>query len=159
MIISILAVSFITQMILSNFLTNSLPLFVIPALIVVYPYFKDDLKYLAVCFIYGMFYDIFISSFTLMNTFMFLLIGTIITILNKQWNNNIFNNIIFFVMLDIVYQTVYYFIVSLIENISWTSYLNFSFILKTMIINIIFISILYIVTDKISKKYKIYKID
>ena len=106
-----------------------------------------------------MFYDIFISSYTLINTFLFLLMGTLITILNKQWNNNVINNIIFFVILNIVYQTVYYFMISIIENIPWISYLNFNFILNTMIINIIFISILYIVTDKISKKYKIYKID
>ena len=160
MIISILIFCFIFQMVISNFISGIyLPLFVIPGLIVIYPYFKDNIKYLIICFIYGIFYDIFISSYTLINTFLFLFIGTLITVLNRQWNNNVINNIIFFIILDIVYQTVYYFIISIIDKVSWLSQLNLNFIINTMISNIIFISILYIVTDKLSKKYKIYKID
>lgn len=163
MISGILAISFILQSIFSNFVcvTGSYftPLFSLCALILVYPYFKDKNKFLFVCFLYGIFYDILFSHLLFMNAFLFFLLGIMITILNHLWNNHIFNVILFTVVVISLYRTIYYFLLSIIEKIEWTSLSCIKIVAESLLMNVFYVVIAFYITDFISKKYKIYKID
>lgn len=163
MIVSVLFFSFLFQSIISNFFSTIhsffYPLFITSALIIIFPYFKDHDKYLIVCALYGAFYDILCSSIPLFHIFLFFLLGVIILLLNHQWSNNIFNNILFQVIVIFVYETFAYVLVSIIDGIAWNSIINFKLVGSSLLINIVYIVILYCITDGLSKKYKIFKID
>ncbi len=163
MVISIFSISLILQSIFSNFTrvieSYFTPLFAICALILVYPYFKNKNYFLFSCIFYGMLYDILFSNFLLMHCFLFFLLGIVIMILNHLWNNHIYSVILFTVITIGIYRIIYYFLLSIIEKIEWTSFDCFKMVIEAMMANIIYIIGAYFITDFISKKYKIYKID
>lgn len=163
MIASILITSFLLECILSNFFSPvhafCYPLFVTSALILIFPYFKNRNKYLLVCAIYGLVYDIVASPIFFFHTFLFFLLAIVLLLLNEQWNNNIINNILFQIILLLIYETFFYVMIAMIDNISWNSILNFQLIGKSIVLNIFYIAGMYYATDKISQKYKIDKID
>lgn len=163
MISSVCIISLILQSIFSNFtkVINSYmnPLFAICALIIVYPYFKDKNKFLLVCFLYGTCYDILFSSFLFIHAFLFVLLGYIIMILNHLWTHNILNTILFAILTISIYKVIYYFLLAVIDKIEWTSTACFQMISHSLLMNIFYITILYFITDFISKKYKIRKVE
>lgn len=163
MIISVLLFSLIFQCVFSNFFSplHSIfyPLFVTSALIIIFPYFKDDNKYLITCTLYGILYDILCSPTALFHAFLFLLLGVVILLLNHQWSNNIFNNILFQIIVIFIYETISYVMISIIDKMKWNSVINFNLVGKALISNIIYIALLYYITDRLSQKYKIHKID
>ncbi len=163
MVISVLTFSLIFQNILSNCFSplHSIfyPLFVTSALIIIFPYCKDHNKYLIICSCYGFIYDILCSPILLFHTFLFFLLGVIILLLNHQWSNNIFNNILFQSIVIIIYETISYVMISIIDKIAWNSIINFNLVGRALLTNIIYIAFLYHITDKLSRKYKIHKID
>lgn len=163
MIISVCIISLLLQSIVSNLIpVQSIlldPLFSISAIIVIFPYFKSNNKFLGTCFLFGLSYDILFSSYLFLNSFLFLLIGLVIQVLNRQWNNNILNIAFFQVLAIIIYQVVYYFLLSIIDKIEWNSTVCFHMIGNSLLLNIFYVIGLYYITDQISKKYKIDKID
>ncbi|MDD3341141.1 MAG: hypothetical protein PHN72_02950 [Bacilli bacterium] len=161
MIASICIISLLLQSVTSNLIpihTYLLtPLFSISALIIIFPYFKDKNKYLFSCFIFGLCYDILFSSYLFINSFLFFLIGILILILNRQWNNHIFNIVLFQVLTVFTYQFIYYFLLSIIDKIEWNSAVAFKMVGNSLLLNVLYIIGLYYVTDFLSKKYKIEK--
>ena len=159
---SILIISLLVQSIFSNFLNIHIsffnPLFSLSALIIIYPYYKNKRKFFITVFIFGICYDVLFSGFILIHSFLFLLIGVIIMIMYKLWNSLLLNIIIFQIITIIVYQNFYYFIITIIDKLSWNSLMIFKLVMQSLLANIIFISLLYLITEKISKKYKIRKI-
>ncbi len=162
MIASIYIISIILQSVLSNFLStpNTIlhPLFSLSALIVVFPYFKNKNNYLFSAFIYGMCYDILFSEMLFINSFLFFLLAVVILILNKQWNNTLFNIVLFQVITIFIYQNIMYFLVAIITKIEWNSIKSFSLVLNSLLVNILYVMLIYIITNKISEKFKIEKI-
>lgn len=162
MIASIYIISIILQSVLSNFLStpNTIlhPLFSLSALIVVFPYFKNKNYYLFSAFLYGMCYDILFSEMLFINCFLFFLLAVIILILNKQWNNTLLNIVLFQVIVILIYQNFMYFLVAIITKIEWNSIKCFTLVFNSLPINIIYIILIYIITNKISEKFKIDKI-
>lgn len=163
MISGVCIVSLLLQSIISNLIpinTSLLnPLFSISALIIIFPYFKNKNKYLLTCFIFGFSYDILFSSYLFINSFLFFLIGIVVSILNKQWSNHIFNIVLFQVITIFVYQFVYYFLLSIIDKLEWNSIVAFKMVGNSLLLNIIYIIGLYYITTILSRKYKIDRLD
>lgn len=162
MIASICIISLLLQSVLSNFLSTPStilhPLFAICALILIYPYFKNKNFYFLISFIYGICYDILFSEMLFINSLLFLLLAIIISILNSLWNNNLLNVVLFQIISIFFYQTTMYFLVSIITNVEWNSIVCFSLILNSLLSNIIYIILGYLVIEKISEKLKIDRI-
>lgn len=163
MISSVCVISLILQSIFSNFtkVTDSYfnPLFAICALIIIYPYFKDKNKFLGVSFIYGVCYDILFSNFLFIHAFLFVLLGTIIMILNHLWTHNVINTVLFVILTISIYKVIYYFLLAIIDKVGWTSMTCLNMITHSLISNIIYIILLYFITSFISEKFKIHKIE
>lgn len=155
----IIIISFILESILSNFLPiNSIfyTLLTLLSLILIYPYCngKSNL-YLKYCFFTGLAYDLIYTDTLILNAFIFTFIGFIITRLNLLLSNNCVNDSIMALIVIVIYRIVCYGILLVTANTT----LNLMFLLKSIyssiLINIIYVVLGFIICDKISKKFKI----
>ncbi len=161
MIPIVLIVSFLLDSIVSNFISiNSLlnPLFTIMALIIVFPYFishKSKKNYLITCFVTGICYDLIYTDTLVLHGFLFLLIGYIIGKLNLVLSNNYVNVAIMGLIVIIVYRLVMYAFLLVTANISFDIFTVIKSIYSSLILNMLYVSLVFLITNKISDKLKI----
>ena len=159
-----LIISFLLDGVFSNVITihnNMLiPLLSVMSLIIIYPYFKkDDIKYLEYIFIYGLIYDLVYTDTLILNAIIFTFIGLIIIGINIIISNNYLNIAIISFLVIISYRIMTYFI------LVFTRYLEFNIndllrsITSSLLLNIIYVILMFLITDYISNKYDIKKID
>ena len=159
-----LIISFLLDGVLSNIITihnNMLiPLLSVMSLIIIYPYFKkDDIKYLEYIFIYGLIYDLVYTDTLILNAIIFTFIGLIIIGINIIISNNYLNISLISFLVIISYRIMTYFI------LVFTRYLEFNInslvksITSSLLLNIIYVILMFLITDYISNKYDIKKID
>src|SRR5574344_1473663 len=133
MIIVIMIISFLLDGIISNIVgMNSilLPLTLLTSFIIIYPYFcKDNKKYLIYLIIAGVFYDLAYGDIYLLNVIIFPIMGLFISFLYDNLSTNTFT-----------------FILKLLLVVS---------IYRSLLLNIIYGLILYLITNIISNKFKI----
>lgn len=163
-IVIITIFSFLLEGIVSNIVSiNSslfVPLFSIISLILIYPFFNNDnSNFLKISFIIGLFYDFVYTDTLILNAFIFLTIGYLIKQINKRITNNVFNVIFMSILVISTYRIVTYSVLVFTNYLSW----NFEYLLKSiyssLILNIIFVVIVYLIADYFSRKYRIQKID
>ncbi|MCI9585118.1 MAG: rod shape-determining protein MreD [Bacilli bacterium] len=161
MVILVLIISFILDSIISNLVSINglfLPLFTVMSLIIVYPYFNNKRnKFYLSCFITGIFYDLIYTNTIVIHGFLFLLLGFIITRMNLLLANNFINVVIMGIILIVVYRSLTYGLILITANASFDLFNLFRSIYSSLIMNIFFVSIAYIIIDKISYKFKIHK--
>ncbi len=163
MIIFIIAISFFLESIISSVISlNSLfnPLFTLISLVLIYPYFmNDDAKFLKYCGAVGLIYDLVFTNTFFLNMIVFIIIGSIIKLINITLSNNFINVMIITLLSVIFYLLITYFILIVI------GYKLFSFdyfllvLSRNLLLNCLYSCLVYLITDKLSKKYKILKID
>lgn len=162
MIIGTIIVSFLLESIVSNQIplnTNFFsPCFVLMACIIIYPYFKkNDYKYLLTCGFIGLTYDISFTSTLLFYTVIFVIMGYIIKSVNYLFANHIISTLVNSIISILIYRVLSYVILVLVGYFEF----SFSYLLKgiysSFILNIIYITILYFITEIISQKYHISK--
>ena len=157
-------ISFLLDGVFSNVITihnNMLiPLLSVMSLIIIYPYFKkDDIKYLEYVFIYGLIYDLVYTDTLILNAIIFTFIGLIIIGINIIISNNYLNIVLISFLVIISYRIMTYFI------LVFTRYLEFNIndllrsITSSLLLNIIYVILMFLITDYISNKYDIKKID
>ena len=154
MIYIIIFISLFFEAALSNIVSlNSLflPLFSIVSLPLIWPYFKkNDLSFIAVCTLIGFIYDLVFTSMPYTNTIVFLILSVVIILNYRLFKYNIISSNILSVILIVLYRIIGYFILIII------GYLNFSFdfllksIYSSLIINLIYGIIIYIIIDLIA---------
>ena len=163
MAIIVLIVSFILDSIISNFISlGSLftPLFTLMALIIIYPYYNGDkFKYFLACFVTGIFYDLIYTDTIVIHGFLFVIIGFIITKLNLILANNYINVGIMAIVCIIFYRIIAYSLLLITANISFEWFELFKSIYRSLLANVIYVALLYTITDKISRKLKIHKLN
>ena len=163
MIIFIIVISLLLESIVSNLLpmgTFFNPLFSLVALVLIYPYFNnDDLRYIKYCGILGLIYDLIFTNTLFLNMMIFMVIGLLIKLINITLSNNFINVMLITAINIIVYLILTYLILSIVGYKTFDFNYMFSTITKYLLLNIVYSFIIYIVTDKISKKHKILKID
>lgn len=161
MISSICIISLLLQSIVSNFVsvTGSYlnPLFAVCALILIFPYFKESNKFLLTSFLYGISYDILFSEMLFMHALLFLLLGIVVMVMNHLWSNHLINNILFLLLIIPLYKVLYYFLLSIIDKIPWKSSMCLEMISRSLLMNLFYIVIAFLITDRISKKFGIRK--
>ena len=159
----VIVVSFILDSIISNFISlNSLfmPLCTLMALIIAYPYFNGNIKnYFITCFVTGVFYDLIYTDTIVIHGFLFLMIGYLITKLNLIMSNNYLNVVIMAIICIIFYRFVSYGLLLITANVDFSWLLILKSIYHSLILNIIYVFLVFIITDKISFKFRIKKSD
>ena len=159
MIILVLLVSFVLEGILSIIIpTNSLfiPIFSIIALATVYPLFKDNrIKYLIYASSLGLLYDIVYTNTPFTNTLSFLVTAYIISLIYEYIKVSKFNILLIDIIVILFYQTFSYMFLCIL---SYTKFNETTFIEKlysSIILNIIYGLILYIILEIFRKKRRI----
>lgn len=155
MIAVILIFSFLFEAIFTNIVSiNSIfiPLFLLTSIVLVYPYFKNKkFNYLLVCIILGVFYDIGFSNTIFVNTISFGILSGIIMVCYNYVNYNIYTSNIINVIILITYRVLTYIMLLSINYISFNRNILLKGIYSSLLINIIYGIILYIIIDLLSK--------
>lgn len=160
----IIFISFYLDGIVSNFISINTdllnPLLTLVTLIIIYPYFyNNEKKYYLICFLVGILYDIIYTNTLGLNAIIFLIIGFFVKKINIFISNNFINVSFISLIIIILYRVISFFILILI------GYINLDFnkllhsITSSLLLNIIYTIILYLITDNISRKKHITKID
>ena len=160
MSIIIIIISFFLDSIISNLIgLNSIfmPLCTLMSLIIIYPYYKFKNDFLITSFITGVCYDLIYTNTIVVHGFLFLIMAFIIIELNIVLSNNYINVAIMGIVLIIVYRSLTYGFLLITGNISFDILALFKSIYSSVIINVIYVSLAYIITDMISIKLKIRK--
>ncbi len=159
-----LIISFLLESIVSNFVPLDsvlfLPLFTLVSLIIVSPYFnKKEADYLKLCAVTGLFYDIVFTDTLCFHLLLFVLLGMFISKIMSYINFNFISIFILIPILITLYRTLSYSI------ICFSGFLTFDWtvlgesIYSSFLLNLFYGMILYFITDKLAKKYHIYKVD
>lgn len=163
MIPAVVVLSFVLDNVFSNFVSIHglfMPLFTLMALIIIYPYFNQDAKnYLLTCFFTGLAYDLIYTDTVIIHAFLFLIIGYLIMKLNLIFSNNYLNVSIMAVICIVVYRIIYYILLLMTANLKWSGLLLLKSIYSSLILNIIYILLAFLITDRLSFKFKIKKAD
>ena len=159
-----LIVSFCLDGIVSNFIPIHsqllIPLLTLMSLLIIYPYFnhhEDD--YLKVAGVLGLCYDIVFTDTVFLHCVLFLLVALFIRLLNEWFSNNIVS-IGFMAVLVIAFDRILeYSILSLVGFFAFDGMYLLQGIYSSILLNVIYAILLYVVTDKISRKFHIRKIE
>ena len=160
----IVLLSFMAEGIISNYISmNTIifePLFTLISLIIIYPYFHNkEKKYFILSFSMGLLYDIVYTNTFLFNAIMFLIIAYIIKKINSYISNNYINVAIISLIIIIIYRLIVYLVLCLINYFNFDIRSLLYSIADSLVLNMIYSVVLYLITDYISRKKHITKID
>lgn len=109
----IVVISFILDIITSNIfpymrenLSLLTPLFVPVSIYLIYPYYKSNNKYLNLTIIIGFIYDIFMTNYLPLNSFLFFIIGLETIYINKLFKLNFITLLVFTILIIISYELI-----------------------------------------------------
>ena len=155
MIYIIIIFSFLFESIMSNIVNmNSLfvPLFTLVSLSLVYPYFKKKYNnFIIVCGIVGLLYDIIFTNSLFINTISFILLSFLIIYNYKLFKYNILFSNLFNIILIACYRFISYILLVIIGYTKFNFYNLINGIYTSLIINIIYGVIIYIIIKKLAK--------
>ena len=156
--------SFFLESIVSNFVSiNSqlfLPLFSIVALVIIYPYLKKERSsYFKIAAVLGFFYDVVYTDTLSVNLILFVFTAYFIEKINYALSNNYFNVAIITGLAITFYRVITFLVLVIIGYLPFSWYALFLGITSSLLLNMIYAIILYTITDFLSRKYHITKID
>lgn len=164
LISSVVILSFFLEGFASNLIgINSplfTPLFSIVSLLIIYPYFNhEETNFLKCCFFLGLFYDLVYTDTLIVNACLFMIAGLFIRWLNSWWSNHIISIFFMTSFTIIFYRCIMYGILVVIGFLPFDGMSLLNSITSSLLLNILYGEILYLITDHFSKKYRIKKID
>lgn len=155
--------SFLFESVFSNIVNiNSIfiPLFLITTLVILYPYFKNKkINFIVVCIISGLLYDISFADSIFVNTISFCIIGLFIILAYDYISYNICSSNFLNVIILILYRFISYVFLCLVHYISFNETNLIKGIYSSIIINIIYGIIIFIIVDLVAKIFNIKRID
>lgn len=164
MIIStiILLISIVLDGILSNFLpflVNDLSLFTpmltVIAIFMIYPFFrKKEKKYFITIFIVGMIYDLLYTNLVFFNGVLFLIIGFISLEIYKNFEISYLKLIIYLILIISAYEILTGIILLVFNMVPVTLYKVLYKITHSLILNIVYGELIYLIINLIPKKYR-----
>lgn len=150
----IVLISFFLESILSNYINISTnfftPLFTITSLIVIYSKFEN--KYLKICLLFGLLYDLVFTDTLFINMILFLLIGFFVKFVNIYLPKNYINNSIILIIIIIFYRIFIYIIMLMANQVTNNAFLLFKSIYSSLLLNIIYGLVIYFII-KHTKNY------
>ncbi len=157
MIYILIILSFILEAVLSNIISIPLltPLFLIVSLTISYPYFKNNkFNFVMTCALTGLIYDISFSDSLYINTISFGLLSAIVIIGYDYLKYNIINCNIINVIVIIFYRIISYLLLCFIDYINFNFKLLLEGIYNSLILNIIYATLIYLILHFTSKLFK-----
>lgn len=155
MISCILIFSFLFEAAFTNLVNiNSpfTPLFLITTLVLIYPYFKNkNINFIIVCLILGLFYDIVFADSSFVNTITFGILGSFIILSYNYVKYNIYTANIINIIILISYRIITYIVLLSTNYITFNNKIFFSGIYNSLLINIVYGIIMYIIIELIAK--------
>lgn len=147
-IILILSISFYLDGILSNFISLDTKYFnlllSLMTLVSIYPFFKKPKKYYQICLGYGIVYDLVYTDTLFFHGFLFLCMGFIAHYTYKMLSLSSVNTILIAVLSIFIYRTLSYTLLCLIGNYEFVWLTLLRSITSSLILNIMYMLILYI---------------
>lgn len=155
----------IISLILDGFLTNILPfmvgdlsfftpLFTLTVISILYPYYRKKEKYFFIMvFITGIIYDLLYTNLLFFNGLLFIGISYISKLINKNYEMNYLRLIIYIILMITIYETVTALILVIFNLFPITISKVFYKITHSLIINIIYGELIYLILNKLPKKY------
>lgn len=160
--IIILIISFLLDGILTNFLPYGVgnlslftPLLTIVSIVVIYSFFyhKENIYYI-IAFILGIIYDLFYTNLLFLNGFLFLLIAVFITKIYKLVGFNWIWILIDILVSIIIYECSFAIIIVIFNLVPMTFNRLIFKIIHSIILNILYGELLYLIIKILPKKYK-----
>lgn len=158
MIVFVSVLSVILDIIISKYVSNNslfIPLFTIISLIIIYPYFHKPYKYFKYCAIIGILYDIAYTNTLFYNFFIFILLGFIISFFYYLFSNTLNITILISIITIVSYRIINLLFFIIFKKIDFNFDIFLKSIYSSLIINIIYCILGYILTKKYSKKHHI----
>ena len=161
----IIIISLILDGILSNFLpvinlSYFTPLLTLTSIFIVYPFYtKDEDKYYITSFIVGIIYDLLYTNLLFFNGIIFVLIAFLVRIIYKNLNISFLKNILYIILIIIVYESSTALIFMMFKLVPITLSKVVYKITHSLILNIIYGELIYLILKIIPKKYKKIKIN
>lgn len=165
--IIILAISLFLDGLLTNYLpylVNDLslftPLLTLISIFIIYPFHrKDERKYLIMLFIVGLLYDSLYTNLLFFNAVLFVGIGVLTKYVYKTFEINSLKILIYIPLIIIVYETSTALILLLFNIVPITFYKLIYKISHSLILNIIYGELLFLIIKVLPKKWKKIKIN
>lgn len=161
----IIIISLILDGILSNFLpvinlSYFTPLLTLTSIFIVYPfYIKDEYKYYITSFVVGIIYDLLYTNLLFFNGIIFVLIAFVVRIIYKNLNISFLKNILYIILIIIVYESSTALIFMIFKLVPITLSKVVYKITHSLLLNIIYGELIYLILKIIPKKYKKLKIN
>lgn len=159
MIVFISVISFLLDGVMSRYILAPslfLPLFTIVSLVIIYPYFNNNnYRYFRYIAILGLLYDITYLNTLFFNFFIFMLIGFIIGFFNYLLSNNLYTSLLITIISIVLYRITNYLFIVIFKNYSFNFFDLLESIYSSLLLNLIYCIVLYILTEIYSKKHRI----
>ena len=158
--ILIIVMSFIIDGILTNFLpyielSLFMPLLTLISIFLIYPFYKkSDTKYFLIVIIVGIIYDLFYTNLLFFNSLLFLLVAYLSKTIYKNLEISSIKLPIYITIVIITYEILTALIL-LIFNVVPITFSNVLYkISHSIILNIIYSEIIYLILKLVPEKYK-----
>ena len=156
----ILILSFILDGILTNFLpyielSLFTPLLTLVSIFLIYPFYKKtELRYFVTLIILGILYDLFYTNLLFFNAILFLINGFITKIIYKNLDINFIKLIIYIIGIIIIYELTTGLIIFIFNLVPITITKILYKITHSILLNVIYAELIYLVLKIIPKKFK-----
>ena len=160
MISLFIVLSFLLEIVFSNLVSFSsifVPLFLIVSLVLMYPYFKSKLHFIIICSICGLIYDLGFVNTVFVNTLCFTFTGLIIMLIHSYMNYNLVSTSIVNVITIVFYRISSYLLLCLTGYFNFKINLLFKGIYSSLLLNIIYGIILYLLLELLCRRFNIKK--
>ena len=160
--IIIMIVSLILDGVLTNYLpylvgnlTYFTPMFTVVSIFILYPFYrKSEVKYFIILFILGIIYDLFYTNLVFLDGCLFVVLGYISYRIQRNFGLNYLKNILYAIIMIFSYEILFAFILFVYNMVPITIPLVIYKISHSLILNIIYLELLFIIINSIPKKYK-----
>ncbi len=158
----IIIISLILDGVLTNFLpflVNDLslftPLLTLVSIFIIYPFFrKKESRFYLILFIVGIIYDLLYTNLLFFNAILFLVTGILTKVIYKNFEINFLKIMIYSVILITTYEILTALIILIFNLVPITITKVIYKISHSVLLNIVYIEILYLIIKLIPKKYK-----
>lgn len=163
MIYVILIFSFLFESAFSNIVFNYsvlTPLFLLTSFSILYPYFKKrNFNFILVCIICGLIYDVVFTNSPFINTISFGISGGLIILGYNYITYNIINSNLLNIVSIIVYRIISFFLLCIIDYIKFNEFNLLEGIYNSLLVNIIYGIIIFIITSLVAKIFNIKRVE
>ncbi len=158
----IIAISFILDLIFSNFLPYMegdlsffTPLIVVVSIFLIVEFFdKEDTKYYITCFVTGILYDLFFTDLLFLNGFLFLAIGYVSKFIYKNFQFDFIRVIFYLILIICLYEGGLSLLIVIFNVVPVTISKVIYKISHSILLNVIYGEILFLIINMLPKKFR-----